>query len=227
MRFRAWVLLTRARLARLGCSFVCEAAATPRFFGLPRVEAEPTGRGTLRLCMGRDVKLGRDLVIDVQTGASGAIELGDRVTFQNRVRLQPWGGSIRLGDDVQIRDGCELKSKGCLLLGDRTIFGRNVTVHAHEEVVFGVEVGLAERVTVTDSDHLAGGTETHFMRRPVVSDPVELGDNVWIGTNAVVLRGARIGAGCVAAAGAVVRGEQPPGMLLVGAPAVAKKRVAD
>jgi acetyltransferase-like isoleucine patch superfamily enzyme len=218
--------VARARLARLGCRLEVRAAATPRLFGLPLLEIEPTGRGALLLVLGRDVKLGRDLTLDVRTGDGGAVVLGDRVTFQNRVRLQPWGGTIRLADDVQVRDGCELKSKGVLELGPRTILGRNVTLHAHERITFGADVGLAERVTVADSDHRNdGGTRTHFMKLPVVSDPVELGDNVFLGTNAVVLRGTRIGPGAVAAAGAVVRGEQPAGMLLAGAPAVAKKPV--
>jgi acetyltransferase-like isoleucine patch superfamily enzyme len=93
--------------------------------------------------------------------------------------------------------------------------------------VLGHDVGLAERVTVADSDHRSdGGTDRAFLSFPVVSTPVELGANVFIGTNAIVLRGARVGPGAIAAAGALVTGgEHPAGMLLVGAPATPRKPV--
>ena len=48
----------------------------------------------------------------------------------------------------------------------------------------------------------------------MVTSPVEIGDNVWIGANAVILRGSRIGSDTVIAAGAVVSGEVSPGSLV-------------
>lgn len=50
--------------------------------------------------------------------------------------------------------------------------------------------------------------------------PVEIGDDVFIGTNAIVLKGVRIGDRSIVAAGAVVfKGEYPPDCLLAGNPA--------
>jgi acetyltransferase-like isoleucine patch superfamily enzyme len=226
-RFAAWAHVLRTRLARLGCDLHLDIAEVPRVRGLPRVDLAvlgPEPRGSLTLRVGRDVTIGRELVIDLWTRTHGTIDIGDRVTLQDRVRLQPWGGTIALGAGTQIRDACELKSKGELRLGDRTILGRNVTLHSNTSVVFGRDVGLAERVTVTDSDHANDGSDTWFMDQSVVAEPVELGDNVFLGTNVVVLRGTRIAANAVAAAGAVVvGGVHPPGWLLVGAPARAVK----
>jgi acetyltransferase-like isoleucine patch superfamily enzyme len=224
IRFRAWVLLTRARLRRLGAGFVCElAAAPPRALGPLRVEID--GRpGTLTLRIGRDVKIGRDCVIDLAAGRDGVIELGDRVTLQSRVRLQPWGGAIRLGDDVQLRDAAELKSSGELTIGARAPIGRNVTLHCDERIAIGRDVGLAERVTVIDSDHSHDGSDTFFMEQPVRSAPVEIGDNTFIAANAVVLRGTTVGKSCVIAAGAVLNGgDFPAGHVIAGAPAKAIK----
>ena len=54
--------------------------------------------------------------------------------------------------------------------------------------------------------------------------PTEIGDHVFIGSNAVVLMGSKIGAHSVVAAGAVVRefSEFPPFSLIAGVPAVRK-----
>lgn len=54
--------------------------------------------------------------------------------------------------------------------------------------------------------------------RPSVA-PLRLGDRVWIGTRAVVLKGVTIGDGAVVAAGAVVTSDVPAGAVVGGVPA--------
>ena len=219
VRWRWWTLVAHARLRRLGGRLLIEARGTPRLRGPLRLE---TGLrpGTITLRVGRDVTVGRACILDLADGLDGTVELGDGAVLQSRVRLQPWGGAIRIGSRAQIRDGCELKSKGELQIGARAICGRNTTLHCHEAITLGDDVGLAERVTVTDSDHANDGSDTWFMEQPVCADAVVLGRNVFCATNAVVLRGTRIGANSVVAAGAVVTGgEHPSGWLIGGIPA--------
>ena len=207
------------RLRRLGGRLVVQAAQTPRVRGALRLETGPDP-GTLTLRLGREVRIGRDCVLDLADGVDGTVELGDGAQLQSRVRLQPWGGAIRLGPRAQLRDACELKSKGELRVGEHAICGRNVTLHCHESLTLGERVGLAERVTIADSDHCADGSDTWFMDQPVIADPVVLELNVFCGTNVVVLRGTRILRNAVVAAGAVVAGgEHPSGWLIGGTPA--------
>ena len=59
----------------------------------------------------------------------------------------------------------------------------------------------------------------------VRSRPVRIGNNVWIGMNAIVLKGVTIGDDCVIAAGAVVTKDVPPGTIVAGNPARFAKRV--
>jgi acetyltransferase-like isoleucine patch superfamily enzyme len=224
--WRCFRLVAAARLRRLGGRLVVEAGGTPRLRGPLRLETGPRP-GTLTLRVGRDVTMGRECVLDLTDGTDGLVELGDGAVLQSRVRLQPWGGAIRIASGAQVRDGCELKSKGELRVGERAICGRNATVHCHTAVTLGADVGLAERVTITDSDHATDGSDTWFMDQPVHADEVVLGRNVFCATNAVVLRGTRIGANSVVAAGAVVTGgEHPSGWLIGGVPAKALKPLA-
>ena len=218
--------MAAARLRRLGGRLVVEALGAPRLRGPLRLETGPRP-GTLTLRVGRDVTVGRECIVDLADGLDGTIELGDGAVLQSRVRLQPWGGAIRVGAHAQIRDGCELKSRGELRLGERVTCGRNVTLHCHAAITLGDRVGLAERVTIADSDHSADGSDSWFLDQPVLSEPVVLERNVFCATNAVVLRGTRLGANAVVAAGAVViGGELPSGWLIGGVPAKALKPLA-
>jgi acetyltransferase-like isoleucine patch superfamily enzyme len=219
VRWRWWRLIAAARLRRLGGRLVVEAAGAPRLEGPLRIECG-SRPGTLTLRLGRAVRIGRDCVIDLADGADGLIELGDGALVQSRVRLQPWGGSIRIGEHTQVRDGCELKSKGELRVGARVVCARLSTLHCHQAITIGDHVGLGDRVTITDSDHTNDGSGVPFLEQSVVAEPVELARNVLCGTNVVVLKGSRIGADTFVAAGAVVTGgEHPSGWLIGGVPA--------
>ncbi|HVF77732.1 MAG TPA: SDR family NAD(P)-dependent oxidoreductase [Solirubrobacteraceae bacterium] len=222
LRLRAWILATRARLARLGCTFVVEIDGTPRFDELPRIvtDAVGAGGGSLTIRIGRGCRFGRGLTLDLWTHADSVLEIGDRCQFQDRIRLQPWGGAIRFGAQVRVRDGAELKSKGELLVGADSFIGRNTAVHCHERIEFADHVNLAEGVNVMDSDHTHDGSDTYVARQKIVSAPVVVQSNVFVGTNALILRGSHVGRNVMIATGAVLTGgEYPECYLLAGAPA--------
>jgi acetyltransferase-like isoleucine patch superfamily enzyme len=223
LSWRWWRFVAAARLRRLGGRLVVEARGRPRLEGPLRLE---TGQrpGTLTLRLGHGVRIGRDCVIDLADGVDGTIDFADGVLLQSRIRLQPWGGAIRVGAESQLRDACELKSKGELRIGERVVCARNVTLHCHEAITLGDHVAVAERVTITDSDHSHDGSDAWFLRQPVIAEPVVLESNVFIATNVVVLRGTHILRNAVVAAGAVVTGgEHPASWLIGGVPARALK----
>src|SRR5678810_1091699 len=58
-------------------------------------------------------------------------------------------------------------------------------------------------------------------RPPIRTAPVRISDNVWIGMNAVILKGVTIGENSVVAAGAVVTKTVEPNRVVAGNPAVA------
>ncbi|MCW3041696.1 MAG: acetyltransferase [Solirubrobacterales bacterium] len=219
LRFRLWAAAARARLRRLGGDLVLDVVAPPRLLGLPHLDIDGFP-GVLTLRIGRDVKLGRGLVLDVAAGVDGEIVLGDRVTLQDGVRLQAWGGSIHVGEGAQVRDRCELKSTGVLRLGARCVLSRNATLHCHESIRIGPRCAIAERTTIIDSDHGFDGSDVFVLEQPVRSTPITIGENVFIGTNAVVLRGSVVGDRAVIAAGAVLNGgEYPAAHIVAGVPA--------
>jgi acetyltransferase-like isoleucine patch superfamily enzyme len=62
--------------------------------------------------------------------------------------------------------------------------------------------------------------------RPVLKTaPVIIRDNVWIGMNAVILKGVTIGENSVVAAGAVVTKSVPENVVVAGNPAIIVKQL--
>jgi acetyltransferase-like isoleucine patch superfamily enzyme len=57
--------------------------------------------------------------------------------------------------------------------------------------------------------------------------PVRIGENVWIGTGAMVMRGVTIGDGSIVAAASVVTRDVPPASLVAGNPATVIRSIAD
>jgi acetyltransferase-like isoleucine patch superfamily enzyme len=75
-----------------------------------------------------------------------------------------------------------------------------------------------------DSRALAPFFKDRPPRPKLKTAPVKIGDNVWIGMNAVILKGVTIGDNSVVAAGAVVTKSVPPNIIVAGNPAVEVKK---
>lgn len=98
-------------------------------------------------------------------------------------------------------------------IGKHTFLNRRCEVIARREVVIGNGCWIAWDVSIADSDlHQLEGSAP-------ATAPVTIGDRVWIGARATILKGVAIGDGAVIAAGAVVTRDVPAGSLVGGVPA--------
>ena len=128
---------------------------------------------------------------------------------RNTVLLPPFaagfGSNVHLGDDF---------------------FGNvNLTFVDDVEIRIGDGVMIAPSVTLTTTGH-----PVHPARRADYgrfSEPIVVEDRVWIGSNAVVLPGVRIGHGAVIGAGSVVSRDIPPMTVAVGTPCRVLREITD
>lgn len=221
-RFAAWAAALRLRLRRHGARLVLDAPHGARFGAPPRVRVHGLGEGeaTFTLRLGRGVDLGTALTLELWAGATNRLEIGDGVYFLTAPRIELRGGSIRLGTHASVRDGAVLKSDGDLVIGDEVPISFGCVVACTSRIRIDDFAGLAERVTVIDSDHSHDGSATPFLRQPIRAEPVHIGSNTFVAANAIVLRGARIGANAIVGAGSMVRsGEHAGSWLHAGNPA--------
>jgi acetyltransferase-like isoleucine patch superfamily enzyme len=233
LRFRFWTLSLRLRLRLNGCRLRVEAPHGAHFYSLPHVEiahlgGDGSGRGTLTLRFGRDVKLGRDLTLDIWAWGDNELELGDRATFQSWDRVQLHDGRIAIANDVQIRDYVLIKAKGELTVGEWSILSRDVIVHATERINIADRVGIAERSTIVDSEHEHDGSEAFFLDNPVRTAPIVIESNVLLHANTMVLAGTTIRSNSMVAAGALMTPKDyESGWLYVGVPAKPLRRLEE
>lgn len=106
-----------------------------------------------------------------------------------------FGRNITVGENVFINACCHFQDHGGVTLGDGCQIGHNV-------------------VFATLDHELAPER-----RQTTVPAPIVLGKNVWVGSNATILRGVTVGDNAVVAAGAVVTKDVPAGAVVGGVPA--------
>lgn len=118
---------------------------------------------------------------------------------------------------------CINNAVGDVTIGDYTRIGIHCTVIG--PVCIGNHVNLAQGITVTALNHIFKDSSRRIDEQGVSTKPVVIGDDVWIGTNAVILPGVTIGSHCVVAAGAVVTKDVPNHTLVGGIPAKVIKNI--
>ena len=147
--------------------------------------------------------------MQVEGGAGLRAEPGVRI-----VRLSA-DTTVRIGPGVLLAHhvGLHLRDRGAVLsIGEGSFVNHRSEIIAHERVEIGSHCLFAWDVQVMDSD-------SHSVDGLPHTAPVVIGDRVWIGCRATVLKGVTVGDGAVVAACSVVTRDVPPRALVAGNPA--------
>ena len=120
---------------------------------------------------------------------------------------------------------CINNAVGDVTIGDYTRIGIHCTVIG--PVCIGHHVNLAQGITVTALNHNFADTNRRIDEQGISTKPVVIGDDVWIGANAVILPGVTIGRHVVVAAGAVVTKDVPENTIVAGVPAKVIKKLEE
>ncbi len=123
------------------------------------------------------------------------------------------------------------------VIRDKVVIGHNAVIMMGAVINIGAEIGEASMVDMNavvgargklgKRVHLGAGAVVAGVLEPPSKSPCEIGDDVLIGANAVILEGVKIGRGSVVAAGSVVTEDVPEGVVVAGTPAKIIKFVDD
>lgn len=149
---------------------------------------------------------GRGLVVGalsrIYIGPRGSVRVGDDVMLGRNVHLQTGAGCIEIGNRTSVQDNCRLY--GDVSLGEGCILAPNIYASSGNHMF----------------DHLPHlPIALQEMIGPQQSRPIGIGDDCWIGVNAVIMGGVEIGNGAIIGAGAVVTRDVPPYAIAAGLPA--------
>ena len=128
-------------------------------------------------------------------------------------RIRNLGGVLEAGNCL-FYPGVRLEvgRGGAMRIGTGTYLNRNTEVIAWRDVRIGHDCMVGWDVLIMDTD------QHPVPDRGLENRPVRIGDRVWIGARATILKGVAVGDGAIIAAGAVVTHDVPPGAV-VAAPA--------
>lgn len=116
---------------------------------------------------------------------------------------------ITVGNDVYLGPGAKLIcAETTITLGNKIMFGPNVSI-------------LAGDHNITEIGQYMYDTK---IKLPENDLPVKIEDDVWIGANAIIMKGVTIATGSIIASGAIVTKDIPPYSIAVGIPAVVRKK---
>ena len=146
----------------------------------------------------------------VAYNATGAAELDER----RRILKELLGG---IGEGTGIRPPLIMDYGYQTTIGARCFLNMGVVILDVGRVTIGDDVQIGPNVQILTPTHLLGPDERRS--RLEAAEPINIGDNVWLGGGVIVLPGVTIGRDTVVGAGAVVTKDLPPGVLAVGNPA--------
>lgn len=136
---------------------------------------------------------------------------------------------IILGKDVNLYGSLSVGKKGQIIIGDYTCTSRGSMIQALSRIEIGRFVQIAPDVLIYDSNHLsiyakdrmihALGAEKGIYSKNIVTKPIKIGNHVWIGRRAMILKGVAIGDRSIVAASSVVTHDVPPDTIVAGNPA--------
>jgi len=123
------------------------------------------------------------------------------------------------------------------IIRDKVVIGKSAVIMMGAVVNIGAEIGegamidmnavVGARGKIGNRVHLGAGAVVAGVLEPPSKEPCEIGDDVLIGANSVILEGVKIGKGSVVAAGSVVVEDVPDGVVVAGTPAKIIKVVDD
>lgn len=149
----------------------------------------------------------------------------------------PWiygDGSITVGNDVRIGNrntwivGLKVFDNARLEIGDGATLGYMNVISVAKSVRIGRHCLFAGEVKILDNNSHSLDFEQRRQHAPLKPDevaPVVIEDDVWIGTNCIVLKGVTIGKGAVIASSSVVTGDIPAFTVAAGNPARVVKKI--
>ena len=155
-----------------------------------------------------------------------------------KLRHKYWTNKLRnSGKNLQFRKNSGIGYPNLIDVGNNFILGNDslITANSSYGIFIGHNVSIARNVLIHSANHSFDEINLPIMQQKIISPKLKynnkfysviIKDNVWIGSQSVLLPGTIIENGCVISSGSIVSGNFPENSIIMGNPArVIKSRV--
>lgn len=118
-----------------------------------------------------------------------------------------YGTNIHIGNNTEINFNCTILDCATVTIGQNVLIGPNVQIYTASH-----PIKASDRITPESQE------KGNFGYCKLITHPIEIGDNVWIGGGSIILPGVTIGNNSTIGAGSVVTHSIPPNCLAYGNP---------
>ncbi len=108
---------------------------------------------------------------------------------RNNISFRIYNGTVSIGEKCFFNDGCSINCRKNITIGDNCLFGQDTKIFDH--------------------DHDYKNDINQFIEKEV-----NIGNNVWLGANVIILKGVNIGDNVIIAAGTIVKNDIPSNSLV-------------
>ncbi len=124
----------------------------------------------------------------------------------------------KCGERVFVKDHCYFGNGERLTIGNRTQLGQNAKLGG--EIILGDDILMGPDIVIMATAHAFDRIDIPINQQGAAKEePVKIGNDVWIGTRAIIMPGVEIGDHCIIASGAVVTKSFPKYCIIGGVPA--------
>lgn len=152
-------------------------------------------------------------IIEIQNALFMGMPHGKMTRYSNKGGFFIYKDAKVICNDMTVYEGTKLRvAKGGILRLGSGFINSNCEIRCDDSISIGENVAIGPEVIIRDNDghEIVGSQKTA---------PIIIGNHVWIGQRAIVLKGVNIGDGAIIATGAVVTHDVPPRALVAGVPA--------
>lgn len=166
---------------------------------------------------GTRITLAADLM---NLGPKRGIKIGENCEIRADLRNYCVDSSIQIGNTCFIGEGSHLWCGREIVIGDHTLISHGVNIHDFDS---HPQDPITRREEYARIFH-----DRKFPKNPhSKGERIQIGNDVWIGFNATILKGVTLGDGCIIGANSVITHDVPAGALVVGNPQRILSRLPD
>lgn len=156
--------------------------------------------------------ISEDAKIQNSKGDPNLIYVGKESAVYGHLTVFMHGGEIKIGEYCYIGPGSRIWSAKKITIGNRVLIAYNVSIHDNISHPIDPVARHKEYVFIKTNGEFQAANDLN-------EKEIIIEDDVWIGFNATILKGVKVGKCAIIGANTVITEDVPPGAIVVGNPA--------